>query len=171
MADLQAIVTRVKNALASGASAPDHAAQTAGPPSLQPDSHRAELVSRFARELEAVSGRTIGPVAPQELADTVAAVARERGVKSIAVGEGVVLDLRQSAQTLAESGINVIPTGRVDDGTRPELRKQLAQADAGLAEADYAIASTGTLAVLCEETRPSALTLLPPASLVVVGID
>jgi len=169
MADLQAIVARVKEALASGAPAASN--HSAPRPALQPNGHRAELVSRFARELEAVGGRTIGPVAPEELADGVAALARERGVKSIAVGEGVLVDLSQVGKTLNELGIEVIRTGRVDAHTRPQLRTQLAQADAGLAEADYAIASTGTLAVLSEESRPSALTLLPPASLVVVRID
>ena len=169
MADLQAIVARVKNALASNAPAPSQ--QAPRPPSLQPDGARAELVSRFARELEAVGARIIGPVAPEQLADQVVAIVRERGVKSIAVGEGVVVDLSQVGKTLSESGIDVIRTGSVDCSTRPELRKQLARVDAGLAEADYAIASTGTLAVLSDETRPSALTLLPPASLVAVRID
>jgi L-lactate dehydrogenase complex protein LldG len=169
MADLQTIVARVKNALASGAPAPDHAAPRA--PALQPDGQRAELVSCFAHELEAVGGRTIGPVAPEQLAERVGAIVRERGVKSIAVGEGVLVDLSQVRKTLSESGIDVIRTGRVDGSTRPDLRKQLAHVDAGLAEADYGIASTGTLAVLSDETRPSALTLLPPASLVLVRID
>jgi L-lactate dehydrogenase complex protein LldG len=169
LADLQTIVARVKNALVSSAPAPTHQAPVA--PSLQPDGHRAELVSRFARELEAVGARIVGPVAPEQLADRVGAIVRERGLKSIAMGEGVVVDLSQVGKTLSESGIEVIRTGSVDGSTRPELRKQLAQVDAGLAEADYAIASTGTLAVLSDETRPSALTLLPPASLVVVQVD
>jgi L-lactate dehydrogenase complex protein LldG len=169
MADLQAIVARVKHALASGAPAPNHSAPQ--PPSLEPDGHRAELVSDFARELEGVGARIIGPVAPEQLAERVGAIVRERGVKSIAVGEGVLVDLSQVVKTLSESGIDVIRTGSVDGSTRPELRRLLAHVDAGLAEADYAIASTGTLAVLSDETRPSALTLLPPASLVVVRVD
>jgi len=169
MADLQAIVARVKHALASGAPAPNHSAPQ--PPSLEPDGHRAELVSHFARELEGVGARIIGPVAPEQLAERVGAIVRERGVKSIAVGEGVLVDLSQAGKTLGESGIDVIRTGSVDGSTRPELRRLLAHVDAGLAEADYAIASTGTLAVLSDETRPSALTLLPPASLVVVRVD
>jgi len=169
MADLQAIVARVKHALASGAPAPNHAAPQ--PPSLEPDGHRAELVSHFAHELEGVGARIIGPVAPEQLAERVGAIVRERGVKSIAVGEGVLVDLSQVGKTLGESGIDVIRTGSVDGSTRPELRRLLAHVDAGLAEADYAIASTGTLAVLSDETRPSALTLLPPASLVVVRVD
>src|SRR5262249_9963061 len=131
MADLPTIVARVKNALASAAPAPNHTAPRA--PSLQPGGQRAELVSCFAHELEAVGGRTIGPITPEQLAERVGAIVRERGIKSIAVGEGVMVDLSQVGKTLSESGIDVIRTGRIDGSTRPGLRKQLAQVDAGLA--------------------------------------
>ena len=56
----------------------------------------------------------------------------------------------------------------VDDATRAAARGQIARAGLGIAEAHYAIASTGTLAVVAAETRPASLTLLPPASLVLV---
>jgi len=171
MADLQSIVARVKNALSSKSVSSNHSTPAAQPPALQADDNRAELVSQFARELEAVSGRTIGPVAPEELADQVVSIARERGVKSIAVGSGVLLDLNGLADALQAGGVTVVRTASVDSATRSALRNQLALVDAGLAEADYGIASTGTLAVFSEETRPSALTLLPPASIVVLPID
>ena len=51
------------------------------------------------------------------------------------------------------------------------MRARVADAELGIAEADYAIASTGTLAVVSNANRPSSLTLLPPASLVIVQID
>ena len=51
------------------------------------------------------------------------------------------------------------------------MRARVADADLGIAEADFAIASTGTLAVVSTANRPSSLTLLPPASLVIVQID
>ena len=171
MADLQSIVARVKSALASGAASPGHSGWNGAAHALEANGHQLELVNQFAKELEAVSGRTIGPVAPEELADRVIAVARERGVKSIAVGEGVVLDLNGTSQALQATGMNVIRTGRVDSSTRAALRDQLAQVDGGLAEADYGIASTGTVAVLSEASRPSALTLLPAASIVVLRLD
>jgi L-lactate dehydrogenase complex protein LldG len=38
-------------------------------------------------------------------------------------------------------------------------------------EADYAIASTGTFAVVATPGRPSSLTLLPPANLIFVAVD
>ena len=122
MADLQAIVARVKNALVSSAPAPSHQAPVA--PSLPPDGHRAELVSRFARELEAVGARIIGPVAPEQLADRVGTIVRERGLKSIAMGEGVVVDLSQ-VSFLDSRGMAVLVylhTNALDRGGRLRLR-------------------------------------------------
>ncbi len=41
----------------------------------------------------------------------------------------------------------------------------------GIAEADYGVASTGTLAVAADATRPGALTLLPPLSVLILRTD
>ncbi len=49
--------------------------------------------------------------------------------------------------------------------------ERFASCDIGIAEAHYAIASTGTFAVMTAEARPSSLTLLPPISVIIVNID
>ena len=53
----------------------------------------------------------------------------------------------------------------------PRCARQWRNSDLGIAEAHCAIAATGTLAVIATEHRPAALTLLPPASLIIVDID
>lgn len=169
MADLQTVVGRVKRAIASADAAPDHALPTVARASG--DYAYAEHASRFASELEAVAGRMIGPIEPQDLAYTIVSTVRERGAMSVAIGDGVALNLEPGAQALENAGMTVIRTRPVDSETRTALREQLAHVDAGVAEADFAIASTGTLAVFSQEGRPSALTLLPPASIIVVRID
>jgi len=173
MADLQAIVARVKDALASGTAPTNHSAAASASPAaaIVSTGNRAELVSSFGRELQAVGGRMIGPVAPAEVAARIVDIARERAAKLVAVGQGLASDMNAIAQALQASGVAIVRTGRVDSTTRGAMREQLAHADAGVAEADYAIASTGTLAVLSDEGRPSALTLLPPNSIVIVRID
>ena len=169
MADMQSVVTRVKRAITSAGEAPDHALPTI--PRSADTYLFAEMASRFASELEKVVGRMIGPIGPDELAYTIVATARERGANSVAIGKGVALNLTLAAQALEDAGMAVVKAGPVDSDTRAAMRDKLAHADAGVAEADYAIASTGTLAVLSDEHRPSALTLLPPASIVVLRID
>jgi L-lactate dehydrogenase complex protein LldG len=155
MAELHKIVATLKDALESSSGRQKHNGGTAVVP-VAPGTHRAELATRFARELEAVGGRFLGIVTPDEMIDRVVAVARERGVKLAASGAGVTV---------------MRPAGAADRETRHAMRERLARADLGIAEAHFAIASTATLAVLSTATRPSALTLLPPASLVIVQID
>jgi L-lactate dehydrogenase complex protein LldG len=171
MAELHKIVATLKDALESSSGRQKHNGGTAVVP-VAPGTHRAELATRFARELEAVGGRFLGIVTPDEMIDRVVAVARERGVKLAAIGEGVVNDSGAIAIALSGAGVTVMrPAGAADRETRHAMRERLARADLGIAEAHFAIASTATLAVLSTATRPSALTLLPPASLVIVQID
>ena len=47
----------------------------------------------------------------------------------------------------------------------------MAGCDLGIVEADAAIASTGTLAVVGSAASPNSLTLLPPANLIMVSAD
>jgi L-lactate dehydrogenase complex protein LldG len=169
VAELQEILTRVRDALASHPKATNHAASAPVP--LQPDGNRAELLSRFARELERVEGRTIGPITPEELPDRLVNLARERGVTSIAIGEGVAHDLSAVGRSLEFAGIAVVRAGAVDGETRAASRDRLARVDAGVAEADYGIASTGTLAVLSNAARPASLSLLPAVNFIVLGIE
>jgi len=170
MADLEAIVARVKSALASAPGATNHRAHPAPPDDAVIGDRRAELASRFARELEAVGGRAIGPVAPAEVGPRLVSIVRERGVKSVAAGAGVECDLPALAANLEAEGVAVYRSAPVSTESRAEVRARVAKADAGLAEADYAIASTGTLVVLSEPARPSSLTLLPPVSIVVLQV-
>jgi L-lactate dehydrogenase complex protein LldG len=171
MAELHKIVATLKDALESSSTRDQHGGKAATIP-VAPGAHRAELATRFARELEAVGGRFLGIVTSAEMVDRVLAAARERGVKLAAIGEGVANESGAIANALSGAGITVMRTaGATDPETRHAMRERLARADLGIAEAHYAIASTGTLAVLSTAARPSALTLLPPASLVIVQID
>jgi L-lactate dehydrogenase complex protein LldG len=171
MAELHKIVATLKDALESSSARDKHEGTAATIP-VAPGTHRAELATRFARELEAVGGRFLGIVTPAEMIDRIVAAARERGIKLAAIGEGVVNDSGPIVTALSGAGITMMrPVGAADPETRHAMRERLARADLGIAEAHFAIASTGTLAVLSTAARPSALTLLPPASLVIVQID
>ena len=74
-------------------------------------------------------------------------------------------------EALERADFKVVRTIPVADMERAAMRERVANADMGIAEADFAIASTGTLAVVSTGDRPSSLTLLPPASLAIVQID
>ena len=54
---------------------------------------------------------------------------------------------------------------------KTELRAKLARCDFAVVEADYAIAATGTLAMIATPERPGSLTLLPPVNVILVSAE
>ncbi len=130
-----------------------------------------DLVARFVRELEMVSGRAMTADSEVDAAPKFCALAHSANVRSVAVGRGVATDLGPIADALRRDSIEVVQADRVGDSDRLAIRDRIARCDAGLAEADYGIAATGTLAVAADATRPGSLTLLPPLSVVVLRTE
>jgi len=172
MAELHKIIASVKDALGSGARSNNShdAAATAAVPVAQ-SAQRAELASSFARELEEVGGKFLGILTPAEVTNRIVSLATEIGAKTVALGQGVALDMDAVGEALERADFRIVRTVPVADTERAAMRARVADAELGVAEADFAIASTGTLAVVSTASRPSSLTLLPPASLVIVQID
>ncbi|MBF6567945.1 MAG: lactate utilization protein [Candidatus Binataceae bacterium] len=134
--------------------------------------HRAELLSSFARELEAIGGVFAGSVSPGELPTRSVAIADQLGALIIAVGEGVTHDLLPIANLLEQHHRDLILFGAAgDDEARRAALARIARADLGIVEAHCAIAASGTVAVVASPARPNALTLMPPAVLVIVPAD
>lgn len=130
-----------------------------------------DLVSKFARELEAVGGHATVVGSEREAGEKIVAIARAANVRSAAIGQGIATDLDTLAMAMERSRIEVIKAGAVENGERRAVRDRIARCDAGIAEADYGIASTGTLAVTSAASRPGSLTLLPPLSIVIVRAE
>ena len=170
MAEQHKIIASVKDALAGARNISHPADATAAVP-VSPSAQRAELASTFARELEEVGGRFLGIVTPAELTNRIVSLATEIAAKTVALGQGVAIDMDVIGEALERADFRIVRTSPVADTERAAMRSRVADADLGIAEADYAIASTGTLAVVSNASRPGSLTLLPPASLVIVQID
>lgn len=171
MAEIHKIIASVKDALGTSARRNSHDAAASAPVPVAQSAHRAELASTFARELEEVGGKFLGILTPAEVANRIVSLAREIGAKTVALGEGVACDMDAVGEALERADFRIVRTVPVADTERAAMRSRVADAELGIAEADFAIASTGTLAVVSTANRPSSLTLLPPASLVIVQID
>lgn len=171
MAEFHKLLARVKTALTRPKAPPAHLDHAGGQVPIAPGAHKAELVSRFAHELEAVKGQFLGNLTLRQAAAEIASIAREAGFRTAAIGEGVVTDMAPFAKALQAAGCEIINTGPCPDEKRHALREQLARCDLGVAEAHCAIASTGTFAVMTAQARPNSLTLLPPASVIIAHID
>jgi len=129
---------------------------------------RTELTSRFANELERVGGHFMGLLSRAAAREKATEVVRALEARSVAVGEGLTLDPAPIARTLEAAGISLIRCGKSNGGEPAALRARLAACDLAIVEADYAIASTGTLVMVATPGRPGSLTLLPPANLILV---
>ncbi len=173
MADLSDIVARVKDALGSSARGDLAEIDANGAPLHALSANdRAELATQFGHELKSVAGDYLGICRADEAAARIAALAAETGVRTAAIGEGVAIDTGAIATALETEGISVLRTAPgVDADNRTQTLRRVADADMGIAEADCAIASTGTLAVVSTVSRPSSLTLLPPSSVILVNVD
>ena len=170
MADLHKIIASVKDALSSGEKNNSLDGATAAMP-VSPSAQRAELASTFARELEEVGGKFLGTLTPREVSNRIVSLAREIGARAVALGRGIASDMDAVGEALERADFKIVRTIPVADTERSAMRSRVADADLGIVDADFAIASTGTLAVASPPDRPSSLTLLPPASLAIVQID
>jgi L-lactate utilization protein LutC len=172
VAEQHKIIASVKDALGAGArSNHSRAADATAAVPVSPSAQRAELASAFARELEEVGGKFLGIVTPSELSNRIVSLAGDVGAKTVALGQGITSDMDAIGEALERADFRIVRTLPVADTERAAMRARVADAEIGIAEADFAIASTGTLAVVSNPQRPSSLTLLPPASLVIVQID
>jgi len=170
VAELHKILANLKDALSSARpDSHDEVARAAIP--VSPLAQRTELVSEFARELEAVGGNFLGVLTPAEVATRIVTLAGVIRAKTVTLGQGIASDMDAIGEALERADFRIVRAVPVADTERAAMRTRVAEADLGIAEADFAIASTGTLAVVSNPNRPSSLTLLPPASLVIVQID
>jgi len=171
VAEIHKIIASVKDALGAGARSNPHDAAASAAVPVSPSAQRTELASTFARELEEVGGKFLGVLSPAEATDLIVDLAGELGVKTVALGQGIVSDMDAIGEALERADFRIVRTVPMADTERAAMRARVADAELGIAEADFAIASTGTLAVVSNANRPSSLTLLAPASLVIVQID
>jgi L-lactate dehydrogenase complex protein LldG len=171
VAEFHKLIANVRDALERrGTPAHNGAAELAAAVPTTEGARRVELASRFARELQALGGHFLGTLTLKEMLARVLEVAAALNAQSVAVGAGLLNDPAPIADALERAGIGVIRTAAVnDDAARGELRGKLARCDLALVEADYAIAATGTLAMLATPERPGSLTLVPPANVILVS--
>jgi len=173
VAEFHKLIANVREALEhQGAPAHNGSVAVAESVPTAEAARRVELASQFARELQAVGGHFLGTPTPKETIARVLDVATALKARSVAVGAGIFIDPAPIGDALERAGIEVFRTASAaDDAARAALRQKLAQCDFALVEADYAIAATGTLAMLATPERPSSLTLVPPVNVILVSIE
>jgi L-lactate utilization protein LutC len=172
VAEFHKLIANLRDALERRHAPTHHEADGADALAIVPvaeAARRVELASGFARELEAIGGHFLGTLTLDETAAKIAEVAGSIEAKTATIGEAVANDPAPIAAALKRAGIDVVRAEAAADGeARAATRRRLARCDLAIAEAHYAIASTGTLVMVATPARPSSLTLLPPANVIIV---
>jgi L-lactate dehydrogenase complex protein LldG len=173
VAEFHRLIANVREALERrGAPAHNGAPDLAVAVPTTEAARRVELASHFARELNALGGHFLGVLTPKQTVPRILEVAAAVNAQSVAVGAGIVNNPAPIVHALELAGIRIVHTAAViGDAARAELRGKLARCDFAVVEADYAIAATGTLAMLATPERPGSLTLLPPVNVILVNAD
>lgn len=168
MDQYETVIGRIRQGLNPGATqepAGPVAAQTtpAAPRGLDPD----ELRSQFVAALKAVGGNAIEASTEANAVEKIGDVLRSAGVRSAAIGEGITTDAAPAVARLSHAGYQLTSIPQ-HNGPHGALKQTLSAIDAGIVEADYGIASTGTLVMIADAARPRSLSLLPPVNIVLL---
>ena len=169
MGRFETVVGAVRQALNSGATA-EHSnhAEAPAPEVVSAPLSREELRARFIAALKVAGAQAIEATDEAGAAEQAAGVIRALNLRSAAIGEGITTDSSSIAQRLAADGYEVIRIGPQDGQATGDLKQRLSAIDVGIVEADYAIASTGTLAMVATPQRPRSVSLLPPINIVML---
>ena len=168
MSGFDAVIGRIRQGLNPGATEqhtnPADAHARASAPS---EFNRDELRAQFVAALSAVGGKAIEASDEAGAVEKIAELLHSGGMRSAAIGEGLTTDSTSAALRLARDGCQITSVRR-QNGTPGGLKQTLSAIDAGIVEADYAIASTGTLVMVADAARPRSLSLLPPINIVLL---
>ncbi len=168
MGRFETVVGAVRQALNSGATAHSNHSEAPAPAVVSAPLSRDELRARFIAALKVAGAQAIKATDEAGAAEQAAGVIRALNLHSAAIGEGITTDSSSIAQRLAADRCEVIRIGPRDGQATGDLKQRLSAIDVGIVEADYAIASTGTLAMVATPQRPRSLSLLPPINIVML---
>lgn len=119
-----------------------------------------DLVARFTERLLAVMGEVV-EAAPESVHDAIAQRLARAGAKTVALGGGDAME-RLGAE-LRRLGFTTVPASAATE--------HLARADAGVTEAQWGVAETGTIALDDVVARARRVSLLPPLHIAVLPRD
>ena len=132
-----------------------------------------DLALRFAAMLGAVGGYAHVAATLDEAVARVRLMIREKGLHEVIITRHPAMD--QVAPGLTMTNVQVTQVGFAPGETptpeaRAAQREVMAQAELVVSGADYAIAETGTLAMVAGPHNPRAATLLPPLHVAIVPV-
>ncbi|HKQ32329.1 MAG TPA: lactate utilization protein, partial [Thermodesulfobacteriota bacterium] len=117
------------------------------------------LLEELVKELHNVNTEVYKAGDENEIRECVTEIVRRKGIESFAAWESDYLSSLGLIGLLESEGLTHITSSD---------KNEIARAGMGITEVDYAIADTGTLVLLTDESKPRGVSLLPPVHLAIV---
>ena len=117
------------------------------------------LVHRFVEEIIGIrgNGKVVG--SESEIKESMGDLIKGRGAKRAAIWESDFLRQLDIREFLQSKGLQI---------ASPENGEEMADADFGITEADFAVADTGTMVLMANKSQPRSVSLIPPIHIAVV---
>ncbi len=133
-----------------------------------PPPELADRVRMLCTELEAAGGFTTRVATTGEARQRVLEILRNRQVHRLLRGDTPALRTLAIDEELGRIHIDLTVARLTDKTTPEELRTIAFEVDAGLTSVDFAVAETGTLALIAAPGQGRAVSLLPPLHIAVL---
>jgi L-lactate dehydrogenase complex protein LldG len=127
---------------------------------------RPELLDSLAEVASKVSWQVHRTTSHEEAAQLLAAIAKEKGVRSALHSSHTVLDRISLAKALP--GVSLTLMESQDESGWAALREKAPEADLGVTGTDYAVAETGSCVILSKPGVSRMTSLLPPVHVAIV---
>lgn len=134
-----------------------------------------ERIKGFADNFLSVGGHTARLANMEEAAAFIAAKAEEMSAKYIVRQDEPALEALRLEEALPGAEVAVWNRGAENDAGSGEAAKRwkakAAQADFGIVQADYAVAYTGSVAVLSAKEKGRSVSLLPTVLFIIIPVE
>jgi L-lactate dehydrogenase complex protein LldG len=138
-------------------------------PSFTPSAYQATLlVDRWRAELEALTGRVYGPLAPAAAIEQLIGIVDQYQPRAVIAWDDADLPLHNLSGQLKQVGVEV---ALADNFADANVRKQLAQIQVGITGAIAGLADTGSIIVDSGSGRSRTASLLPPVHVALLPVS
>jgi L-lactate dehydrogenase complex protein LldG len=127
-----------------------------------------DLVACFTREAAEVGAQIHRTPSGNEATERIADICASKGVGEVALSGAELFTELNLSSALAACGLSTFGTSEPSGSEHEELIARLANCEAGVTAADFAIAETGTIVLSSEEQNALLVSLLPPVHIAVL---
>jgi L-lactate dehydrogenase complex protein LldG len=117
------------------------------------------LIDQLMQEVRKISGNAEFIENEQAIREFIIGLIEERSFSSFTIWESDLLQRLHLCRDLQNKGLNF---------ASPDNKEEMAKADVGITEADFAIADSGTLVLIAHERQPRSVSLIPPIHIAIV---